>query len=249
MLYKDYGIVIKQREYADYDRIITVLTCNHGKVVAIAKGVRKLTSNKSASTDLFVKSKFSFAEGKSLDIVTETVVESTYENSKKNLNQISTLFYLAQLLDKLVVEGDTMQSKDIYQLFEKALDILNIAFEQNKSTEILVAAFELHLLKVLGLLPSFYECVNCEIQLNKCKAFVFKSSSGGIICDKCSGVTKGNVSIDVLKSIRYLSEREMEKSTRFNCDDSIINSIRQINKGMLEYYGDLGIKTGGSSFT
>lgn len=239
MLYKDTGIVIKQVEYSDYDRILTIITKNHGKISAIAKGARRLTSSKSASTDLFVKSRYSFAEGKSLDIVTETVVEDVYEKSKESYDQISTLFYLAKVLDKLIVEGDVMQSKDIFQLLEKTLDSLNTAFKNSCSTDVFVATFELHLLKILGLLPSFYNCVECGKELRESKSFLFRPSSGGIICDTCSSLTNGNLTVDTIKTLRYLSESSIDKSVLLRCEDSVLKSVNLVNKGMLEYFGEL----------
>ncbi len=239
MLYKDTGIIIKQVEYSDYDRILTILTKNHGKISAIAKGVRRLTSSKSASTDLFVKSKFSFAEGRNLDIVTETIVEDVYEKSKESYDQITTLFYLARVIDQLVVEGDGMQSKDIFHLLEKTLDLLNKAFTTNASIDIFVAAFELHLLRVLGLLPSFYNCVECGKELRESKSFIFRPSTGGIICDACSNLSEGNLNVDAIKTLRYLSESSIEKSVLLSCDQPVLKAVNLVNKGMLEYFMDL----------
>ena len=40
-LYRDKGIVLRSYKLGESDRIVVVMTENHGKVRAVAKGIRK----------------------------------------------------------------------------------------------------------------------------------------------------------------------------------------------------------------
>lgn len=240
MLYKDIGIVIKQIAYSDFDRILTIVTKNHGKISAIAKGARRLTSKKSASTDLFVKNKFAFAEGRNLDIVTETIILDTYEKSKNSFENIETLFYIAKVIDKLIEFGETIDSKEIYQALDESLTLLGNQSENIGKAKILVTAFEIKILTILGLLPSFHECVKCGNELAESENFRFTTNLGGIVCRNCYGSSKGNLSRDALKVLRFLSSNSLDQSIRLNVSDKVIREIEMVSKGLLEYFGELG---------
>jgi len=69
--YKTEGIVLKRINYGEADRILTIYTKRHGKIRAIAKGVRKLTSRKAGSLELFNNVVLFLVKGKNLDIITE----------------------------------------------------------------------------------------------------------------------------------------------------------------------------------
>ncbi|HEX2057806.1 MAG TPA: DNA repair protein RecO, partial [Actinomycetota bacterium] len=43
-LYKDEGVVLKTIKLGEADRIVTLFTRDHGKVRAVAKGIRKTKS-------------------------------------------------------------------------------------------------------------------------------------------------------------------------------------------------------------
>ena len=43
-LYRDKGIVLRSYKLGESDRIVVVMTENHGKVRAVAKGIRKTKS-------------------------------------------------------------------------------------------------------------------------------------------------------------------------------------------------------------
>ena len=50
--FKTEGIIIKRRDYGEADRILTVMTREYGKLKIKAKGVRKITSRRSAHIEL-----------------------------------------------------------------------------------------------------------------------------------------------------------------------------------------------------
>src|ERR1039458_5882318 len=62
--FTDEGIVLRRVNYGEADRILTVLTRDHGKVGVIARGVRKAGSRMAAQTDLFERSRMQLAEGR-----------------------------------------------------------------------------------------------------------------------------------------------------------------------------------------
>ena len=58
------GVVLSRTDFQEADRIITVLTPDHGKIRLIAKGVRKVKSKLAGGIELFSISEFTYITGK-----------------------------------------------------------------------------------------------------------------------------------------------------------------------------------------
>jgi recombinational DNA repair protein (RecF pathway) len=70
-LYRDTGIVLRVQKLGEADRIITFLTQRHGKLRAVAKGVRRTSSKFGARLEPFCHVDVQFHPGRSLDIITQ----------------------------------------------------------------------------------------------------------------------------------------------------------------------------------
>ena len=70
-LYRDEGVVLRTAKLGEADRIITLLTREHGKIRAVAKGVRRTKSRFGARLEPFMRVDLLIAEGRSLDVVSQ----------------------------------------------------------------------------------------------------------------------------------------------------------------------------------
>ena len=70
-LYRDTGVVLRVQKLGEADRIVTLLTRRHGKVRAVAKGVRRTRSRWGARLEPFNHVDVQCYTGRSLDIVTQ----------------------------------------------------------------------------------------------------------------------------------------------------------------------------------
>src|SRR5438105_13293621 len=95
------GIVLARTDYGEADRILTFLTPDHGKVKAIAKGVRKIKSKLAGGIELFSVSDISLVIGRGeLNTLTSTRLIKHYGNIVKDLNHSNTGYEFMRLLDK-----------------------------------------------------------------------------------------------------------------------------------------------------
>lgn len=77
-LYRDEGIVLRTQKLGEADRIVTVLTRNHGRVRAVGKGVRRTNSKFGARLEPFSHVDVQFYAGRSLDIVNQVESLTSY---------------------------------------------------------------------------------------------------------------------------------------------------------------------------
>ena len=71
VLYRDEAIVLRTHKLGEADRIITLLTRQHGRVRAVAKGVRRTTSRFGSRLEPFTHVDLQLAEGRNLDTITQ----------------------------------------------------------------------------------------------------------------------------------------------------------------------------------
>lgn len=121
--YKTEGIVIKRTNFGEADKLVTLFTKNHGKIVVLAKGIRKINSRKAPHLELFTHCLSYIASGRNLDIITESQTITAFRFFRNNLPRLSLGFGILEVVERLLPEREA--HRDIYDLFLKILDDLN----------------------------------------------------------------------------------------------------------------------------
>ena len=141
--YKTEGVILKRSNYGEADRILTIYTKQYGKIRAIAKGVRKITSRKGGNLELFNHCVLFLAEGRNLDIITEAQVVNSFSRLSQDLEKTAGAFYLVELVDQLTPDGQA--NRQVFDLLVSALAKL-----LDCQTDQVLADFEVSLLRLLG---------------------------------------------------------------------------------------------------
>src|SRR5664279_2342923 len=77
-VYRDEGVVLRTHKLGEADRIITLLTRHHGRVRAVAKGVRRTSSRIGSRLEPFMLADVQPYERRSLDAVTQVETLAPY---------------------------------------------------------------------------------------------------------------------------------------------------------------------------
>lgn len=136
----DEGFIIKRKNFGEADRILTIFSRDNGKITAIAKGVRKITSRRGALLEPFNLVKFSTVQSYSMKILTEVELKSSFESYKKNLDSYKKILVICELIDALCAED--VRVKSLYD------NVINYAYELGKHGTLL--DFKTDLLVNLG---------------------------------------------------------------------------------------------------
>ena len=142
--YKLEAIILKRINFSEADRLITVFSKNHGRVVLVAKGVRKITSRKKGHLELFTHVKLQVAKTKGLGIITEAETITNFSKLGQNLNRARIAYLLAELIDKMTAEEQ--EQEEVFYLLLDSLVTLN----SQKATKNFILNFEVSLLEFLG---------------------------------------------------------------------------------------------------
>lgn len=143
--YKTEAVILKRINFGEADRILSVFTKNHGKIRCIAKGVRRPTSRKAASIELFKRTSLFLAKGKNLDIVTQAEVIESFSGIRENLKVTKAAYHAVELVDLL-----TAENQENRPVFEALVELLRSINQKQHATRRQIVDFEKTILKELG---------------------------------------------------------------------------------------------------
>lgn len=105
--YRDDAVVLRTQKLGEADRILTMLTRQHGKVRAVAKGVRRTSSKFGARLEPFMAVDAQLYIGRNLDIVQQVDQLGAYGAAiAADYDRYLAANAMAEAADRLVSEGD-----------------------------------------------------------------------------------------------------------------------------------------------
>jgi len=143
------GIVLKRIDYGEADRIITVLTPDHGKLRLMVRGVRKQGSKLAGGIELFSVSDLSFIEGKrEIGTLISSRLQTHYGNIVKDLERVQLGYELLKRLDRATEDHPEPAYFDRLERTLSALD------DGSVDPELIHLWFEAQLLQLAGHTPN-----------------------------------------------------------------------------------------------
>lgn len=197
------ALVLKGFDLGEADRILTLLTPARGKVRVTAKGVRRTRSRMSGHLDLFTRSTVLLARGRQMDIVTQAETIDSFRAMREDLWRTAYAQYVAELLDQFAVEE--APNRPLYALAVRTFTRLALGAD----LDLMVRAFELSLLGLMGYRPRLFRCLECERPIEP-GANRFNAARGGVLCPDCGALDRaaGSVADATLKLLRNLQANE-----------------------------------------
>ena len=149
------GIVIKRFNLGEADRLITLFTKNHGKVTVLAKSVRKPTSKRAGTLELFNHLKASVIKGRGeLDTLAEVQILHSYPSWRKYLGRVTLAYQLAEIVDKLT--PDREPHPEIFEILSLSLSQISLL---GSDWELKMKNLKLKILVELGYWPKAREFI------------------------------------------------------------------------------------------
>jgi len=178
-LYSDEAIVLRTRKLAEADRIITLLTREHGVVRAVARGVRRTSSKFGSRLEPFTHVDLQLAVGRNLDTVTQAVTRDPFGAViSADYDRYTAASVMLETSEHLVAE-EREPSVQQYLLLVGGLRAMTAG--ERRPGDVL-DSFLLRSLAVAGYAPSFDACARCGLE-GPHRAF--NPAHGGMLCPGC----------------------------------------------------------------
>ena len=178
-LYRDEAVVLRTQKLGEADRIVTLLTRRHGRVRAVAKGVRRTGSRFGARVEPFTQVDLQLHEGRSLDTVTQAETIAPYgERIANDYGRYTAGTAVLETAERLTAE-EREPSLRLYLLVVGALRGLAAGTHE---PSLVLDAFLVRAMSVAGWEPALAECARCGAP-GPHRAF--SVPAGGAVCADC----------------------------------------------------------------
>ena len=233
------AIVLRHSDYGEADRIVTLYTRERGKLRAIVKGARKVTSRKAGHLEPFTHVKLQLAKGRDLMIVTQAETVDVYLPLRESLVLTGYAAYVIELLDRFVPDED-VAIPSLFRLLTETLARLAAGDEP----WLVVRYYEMRLLDFLGFRPHLFECANCGREVLAEDQF-FSASIGGVICPRCGqGLPQlWPISVDALKYLRHFQRSSYRDASRARPAVDAQKEIETVMQSYFTYLLERGLNT------
>ncbi len=185
------GIILKQVDYKENDRIYTIATDRLGKISCIARGVKSPNSKLSKGLALFCFLELELSEHRDMYIITASQKVVDFRKIATDLEKCSYAGYFMALGNDLFLEGEPYP-----ELLKLLLNTFYLLSETQKDPELIKITFELRAIFLSGFALMMDGCEACGndavsfVDLNEGVSYCSACNPGGDVCSISPGVQK-----------------------------------------------------------
>jgi len=233
------AIVIGQKSIKENDRLITLLTREHGVIRAFANRARQVSGRLSTATQLLAFSDFVIYKGKSTYTVNSADVKKIFHKLFSDLNNLSLAQYFCELMTSLCPSEENTN-----EYLRLMLNSLHLLGEGKKNPMIIKAVFELRMMTLIGYMPNLVGCDKCGSYGGENMIFLYQS--GHILCDSCEFSRNEpfyTLPLRVMTSMRHICYSDFDKIFSFSLPDENAVMLKNASESYLLSKIDRGFNT------
>ncbi|MDP4162125.1 MAG: DNA repair protein RecO [Bacillota bacterium] len=236
MLQKCEGIVIRNTDYSETNKIVTLYTREWGKFGVMARGAKKPNSRLSAISQLFTHGYFLVQKGTGLGSLQQGEMISSMRSIREDIFLTAYASYIVELTDKST--EDRKPDPYLFELLYQTLHLMNEGYD----LDIMMHIYEMKMLNVLGLHPVLNQCAVCG---NTEGQFVFSVREGGLLCHRCltHDPYHFKISASAVKLLRLFYFFDLSRLGNISVKEETKAELKKVITAYYEEYSGLHLKT------
>lgn len=233
------GLVLRETEYRDSDKLLTVLTRDNGKMTLKARGVRTGRSKLKSACQLLTYSEFTVNDAfHGYYAITEAEPRQMFSKIRSDLELLSLASYFAQ-----VTECISQEDAASPELLSLTLNCLYALSEWNLPQAMVKAAFELRIACIAGYEPELTCCAICGSQTPD----RFNVTQGVLQCTACRSADFEGLRLPltpaILEAMRYLTAAPLRRLLSFRLSEQTAMALSSITETYLMTQLERGFST------
>lgn len=221
------GLILKEQNIGEKDKLVTVLTRHNGLVRAFVRGAKSVNNRKNSSTGMFCFSKLCLYKTKESYIIDEAEPIELFFELRSDLEKLALAQYFSELIMTLVQEDEAAE-----EYLRLILNSLHFLAKGKMPTEQVKAITELRLMCIAGYMPNLVACDRCgEYETN---TMYFDVEDGLLYCENCmSNSMLFPLDIGLIKALRHIAFSDFEKIYSFKMDENALPDLSYITEKYL----------------
>lgn len=220
---KTKGIVLLESNMGDYDKMVSILTPDIGKIGCAAKGARKPKSALLAGTQFLSFSDLVIFSGASTYSINSCETIEVFYNIRKDLNKLTYASFMTRLVNDV-----TDENQNTYRILQLLLNTLYVISETDINMDFVLSVFELRLMVLLGFSPRLGKCNICSEKNN---IGYFSMNHSGFLCNNCGKIDKSaiKISADTFNALKYICTAPAKKIFSFSVSEESRKELKLIS--------------------
>ncbi|MCS7007982.1 MAG: DNA repair protein RecO [Thermoleophilia bacterium] len=182
---KTEAVVLRSFRFGEADRVLHLYTADHGRIGALAKGVRKTTSRFGARLEPLSHVELLLHRGSGeLSTITGASLVDAHRPAREDPYRLSVALVGAEAMLRLFVEEERNERAfEAITRFLAAVDAIEGGRRGRAALDPLALAFQLKLLWLSGYVPHLEACVECG---EPADLVGYLPRAGGVVCAACA---------------------------------------------------------------
>ncbi len=231
-LFESKSLVLKSYNLAEADKIVVLLTRDHGVVRGVAKGAKRLKSRFGSGLEPFSEIKAEYFQKDNAELVSIQKTELLKSNfaAAANPEFLQKFAYLGDLLLAFAQPHD--KDEKLYRMVKACVAAAADDVENNLGS--VGVYFELWLLKLAGFLPDWSRCNHCKRMLEE-KEEANIQASFQLLCANCRKAKSSKIMDGKMREIVSAALRlSPDEFAKFTCEqDESVSDLSSILKQLI----------------
>ena len=173
------ALVIRESDYGENDKLLTLLTADRGAVTVTVKGAKSLRNKNSACSQLLCYSEFTLKERNGYYTLNEASLIEQFFEIRRDMASFALAQYVAEVCLAVSVENENGE-----EMLSLALNTLYMICRGSKGLDLIKAVFELRCACISGFCPDITGCRYCT---NTHGIYYLDVMNGSVACGDCFG--------------------------------------------------------------
>ncbi len=221
------GLILKEQNIGEKDKLVTVLTRHNGLVRAFVRGAKSVKNRKNSSTGMFCYSKLSLYKTKDTYIIDEAEPIELFFELRSDLEKLSLAQYFSELVITLVQEDEPAE-----EYLRLILNSLHFLAKDKMPNEQVKAITELRIMCIAGFMPNLIVCDRCGEY--ETETMYFDVDDGLLYCENCVPSDMiFQLDIGLVKALRHIAFSDFEKIYSFKMEEYALPDLSYITEKYL----------------
>lgn len=231
------GLIIREQNIGEQDKLVTVLTADMGVIKAFVRGAKSVKSKKQSATGLLCYSSISLYMGKDAYIIDEAQPIEVFFGLRDDIEKLALAQYFAELAFELAP-----QETDANEYLRVILNSLYMLSNDKKPALLLKSVMELRLLSLSGYMPNLVACDRCgEFET---PTMYFNFEHGLLFCENCaSDEISLPLELCVISAMRHIVFSKLEKLFSFEMPPEKLEELSFVTETYLKAKTERKYKT------
>lgn len=174
------GLVLRELNSGENDKLLLVLTADRGKIWITAKGGRSIKSQKSAICRAFTYAEFEIYDKNNIFYLSGGSPNKAFFAYKTDLDGYALASYITAICEEI-----TGEDAEAEQILRATLNSFYAIENQLYPLEQIKAAYEIFAAAISGFAPDLSSCGRCHKPFDVDEKLWLDVMNGRVICSKC----------------------------------------------------------------